>query len=111
MSNVKTSKGSIAKSILDAMSREELTATAKAAGIKVGKSKADTVKNIMTEADKGRDGRAQLKLSFSLSFKPADDSAQRITFLAKRFRTYVSGPGMGDETIVTPTNPIHGSAE
>ena len=45
----------------------------------------------------------------TVSFKPADGSASRVTYFGKTLRTYISGPGKGDETWLTPADAAPGS--
>lgn len=103
---VATSKPVAANSLFESMTREELADTAKALGIPVGKSRANTIANL----SKGIASNAvQVKCMFTLSFKPADGSALRKTVFGKTFRTYVSGPGKGNETWLTPAQATEGS--
>ena len=101
-----TSKPIVAAPLFDSMTREELAATAKSVGVPVGKSKANTIANL-TKAI--ADGKAQIKMVCTVSFKPADGSASRVTHFGKTLRTYVSGPGKGDETWLTPDAAVTGS--
>jgi hypothetical protein len=103
-----TSKSIVAAPLFNSMTREELAATAKALGLNVGKSKANTIANL----DKAvTAGKAQIKMVCTISFKPADGSACRKTHFGRTMRTYVSGPGKGDETWLTPANAVSGSPE
>ena len=103
---VTTSKPSVAAPLFDSMTREELAATAKALGVPVGKSRANTIANL-TKAVAA--GKAHVKAVCTISFKPADGSASRVTYFGKTLRTYVSGPGLGDTTWLTPANALCGS--
>src|ERR1035441_3080544 len=103
-----TSKSNIAAPLFNSMSREELAATAKALGLNVGKSKANTIANM----DKAvAAGKAQIKMVCTISYKPADGSARRMTYLGRTLRTYVSGPGKGNETWLVPAAAVSGSPE
>jgi hypothetical protein len=105
-SKVVTSKPAAAAVLFDSMSREELAATAKSLGVSVGKSRANTIANL-TKAVAA--GKAQVKLVCTVSFKPADGSASRVTYLGRTLRTYVSGPGKGNETWLMPAAAVTGS--
>ena len=102
--NVKTSNPAIARPLLDSMTRDELRALATSLKVKQGKSSKNTIINIETAI---KEGKAQVKAVFTVSVKPADGSASRVTYLGKTLRTYVSGPGKGDETWLT--TPVSGS--
>ena len=106
MPKIITSKPTVAAPLFDSMSREELAATAKSLGVTVGKSRANTIANL-TKAVAA--GRAQIKMVCTVSFKPADGSASRVTYLGRTLRTYVSGPGKGDETWLNPAAAVTGS--
>ena len=106
MPKINTSKNTVAAPLFDSMSREELAATAKALGVPVGKSRANTIANLNKAVTAGK---AQVKMVCTISFKPADGSASRVTYFGKTLRTYVSGPGKGDETWLTPANAVGGS--
>ena len=101
-----TSKPTVAVPLFDSMTREELAALAKSLGVSVGKSKANTIANLNKAVAAGK---AQIKMVCTLSFKPADGSASRVTYFGKTLRTYVSGPGKGDETWLTPDAAVTGS--
>lgn len=103
---VTTSKPSVAAPLFDSMTREELAATAKALGVPVGKSRANTIANLNKAVTANK---AHVKMVCTISFKPADGSASRVTYFGKTLRTYVSGPGKGDETWLTPANAVGGS--
>ena len=107
-SKISTSKPTVAAPLFDSMSREELAATAKSLGVSVGKSRANTIANL-TKAVAA--GKANVKMVCTISFKPADGSASRVTYFGKTLRTYVSGPGKGDETWLTPVAAVTGSPE
>ena len=94
--------------LFESMTREELAATAKSVGASVGKSRANTIANL-TKAVAA--GKANVKMVCTISFKPADGSASRVTYFGKTLRTYVSGPGKGDETWLTPVAAVTGSPE
>ena len=102
------SKSTIALPVLETMSIEHLRGVAKAAGVKVGKSKKDTVANLAKAIDAGA---LHFKAGFTLSVNPAKpgEQSQRITYFGARFRTYLSGPGAENEVIITPDAPVHGS--
>lgn len=105
-SKIATSKSAIAKPVLDTMTREDLAATAKALNVPVGKSKANTVANLCKAID---NGKAHFKAQCTLSFKPDDGSASRTTYYGATLRTYVSGPGKGNEVWLTPATATPGS--
>ncbi len=96
--------------LLENMSRTDLNGVAKAAGVKIGKSKANTVANVAAAitADK-----LHGKVGFSLSINPTvpgcGQPSQRMTHYAAVFRTYLSGPGQENEVRVHPTAPVAGS--
>lgn len=106
MPKIVTSKPTVATALFDSMSREELASTAKSLGVSVGKSRANTIANL-TKAVAAN--KAHVKCVCTVSFKPADGSASRVTYFGKTLRTYVSGPGKGDETWLTPANAVGGS--
>lgn len=93
--SVKTSKAVNFRPLLASMTREELTGVAKALNVPVGKSQKNTITNLEKAID---EGKAHVKSVFTISFKPDDGSASRVTYFGKTLRTYVSGPGHGDET-------------
>ena len=106
-SKVVTSKPSIADPLFESMTREELAALAKSLGGSVGKSRANTIANL-TKAVAA--GKAQVKMVCTVSFKPDDGSASRVTYLGRTLRTYVSGPGLGNDTWLAPdASPLPGS--
>ena len=105
-SKIETSKPTVAAPLFESMTREELASIAKSLGVSVGKSRANTIANL-TKAVAA--GRAQIKMVCTVSFKPADGSASRVTYFGKTLRTYVSGPGKGDETWLTPVAAVTGS--
>jgi len=104
------SKANILIPLLNNMSRQDLAGVAKAANAKVGKSKANTVANVV---DAIANGKIHGKVGFSLSTNPTEpgsgQSTQRMTHYAAVFRTYLSGPGQENEIRVTPDVPVHGS--
>ena len=106
MSKIVTSSPTVAAPLFDSMSREELAATAKSVGAPVGKSRANTIANL-TKAVAA--GKAQVKMVCTVSFKPTDGSASRVTYLGRTLRTYVSGPGKGTETWLVPSAAVTGS--
>jgi hypothetical protein len=106
MPKIVTSKSSVVRPLFESMSREHLASTAKALGVNVGKSKGNTVDNMVKAT---ATGQAQVKVYYTISFKPADGSAQRRTFYSATLRTYVSGPGEGNAVQITPDNAIAGS--
>ena len=107
-SKIVTSKPTVAAPLFESMTREELAATAKAVGAPVGKSRANTIANLTKAVGAGL---AQVKMVCTVSFKPVDGSASRITYLGRTLRTYVSGPGKGNETWLTPAAAFTGSPE
>ena len=107
-SKIVTSKPSVAATLFDSMTREDLAATAKNLGVPVGKSRASTIANLIKAVGTGK---AQVKMVCTVSFKPADGSARRITHYGRTLRTYVSGPGKGTETWLWPSAPVAGSPE
>ena len=108
MNKIVTSKNTVAAPLFDSMTREELAATAKALGVPVGKSKAATIANLNKAVTANQ---AQVKMVCTISFKPADGSACRKTYFGRTLRTYVSGPGLGNDTWLTPANAVAGSPE
>ena len=94
------------KPLLENLSAANLNSTAKALGVKSGKSKKATIENILKAGDAGA---ANLKVQFTVSFKPADGSAKRVTYLGANFRNYTSGPGEQDLVWLTPDNAAPGS--
>jgi hypothetical protein len=107
-SKIVTSKPTVAAPLFDSMSREELAATAKSLGVTVGKSRANTIANLTKAV---ADGKAQIKMVCTVSFKPADGSASRVTYFGKTLRTYINGPGKGDEVWLSPSAAVTGSPE
>jgi hypothetical protein len=106
MAKVKTSSPSIATPLFASMSRDELRALATSLNVPRGKSNKDTIANLEKAV---KDGKAHVKSVCTVSFKPADGSASRVTYFGKTLRTYVSGPGKGDETWLTPAEKVTGS--
>ena len=104
--NVKTSKATVAAALLASMTRDELRAVATSINVPRGKNAKDTAANLSKAI---ADGKLHFKASCTLSFKPDDGSASRTTYFGKTLRTYVSGPGKGDETWLTPANAVGGS--
>jgi hypothetical protein len=103
---VKTSNPAIARPLLASMTRDELRAVATSLNVSRGKNAKDTAANLEKAI---ADGKAHVKAVCTISFKPADGSASRVTYFGKTLRTYVSGPGKGDETWLTPAAPVSGS--
>lgn len=103
---VKTSKAAVVAVLLSSMTRDELRAVATEIGVPRGKNAKDTAANLQKAV---ADGKLNFKASCTLSFKPEDGSAPRKTYFGKTLRTYVSGPGKGDETWLTPANAVQGS--
>jgi len=104
------SKANIAVPALKTMSIEHLKATAKAAGVPVGKSKKAVVTNL-TNAIKT--GKVHCKLYFALSTNPAKpgEPTQRKYHYTATLRTYTSGPGEENTVQITPAVPIEGKAD
>ena len=98
-----TSKPAAASVLIASMSTEELDAVAVAVGVQVGKTRSVTVSRLNKAI---ADGKAQVKMVCTVSFKPADGS--RITYCGRTLRTYVSGPGQGNCTWMLPANAIQG---
>ena len=101
-----TSNASNFRPLLTSMTRDELRAVATALNVPRGKNSKDTIANLETAIDAGK---AQVKAVFTISFKPEDASAPRLTHFGKTLRSYVSGPGSGDETWLVPANAVEGS--
>lgn len=102
----KTSKATVAAALLASMTRDELRAVATKINVPRGKNAADTIKNLQQAV---ADGKLHFKGVCTLSFKPSDGSASRVTYFGKTLRTYVSGPGLGDNTWLTPAQAVSGS--
>jgi hypothetical protein len=94
--------------LLDSMSRDELRELAKTIGVPTGKDKKNSIINLGQAI---RDGKLHFKASCTLSVNPAKqgEPSQRVTYFGKNLRTYVSGPGKGNETWLTPQNAVKGS--
>jgi histidyl-tRNA synthetase len=103
---IATSNAAAVAPLFESMTREELAATAKALGVSVGKSRANTIANL-NKAIAAQ--KAQVKAVYTVSFKPADGSASRVTFFGRTLRTYVSGPGLGNDTWLMPSAAVTGS--
>ncbi len=103
--SVKTAKAVNFRPLLASMSREELSATAKALNVPCGKSAKNTIANLETAID---EGKAHVKVVFTISFKPDDGSASRKTYFGKTLRSYVTH-GQGDQTWLVPENAAVGS--
>lgn len=82
------------------MSGDDLRATAKALGVKCGKSLKDTLANMVKAA---KDGNVHVKSAWTISFKPADGQTPRQTFYSATARNYISGPGKGNEVHFAPS--------
>jgi len=106
MKKIVTSKNTVAAPLFNSMTRDELASVAKALGVPVGKSRANTITNLNKAVTAKQ---AHVKLVCTVSFKPADGSASRVTYFGKTLRTYVSGPGLGDNTWLTPATAASGS--
>ena len=102
------SKSIIASPVLETMSVEDLRGVAKAAGVKVGKSRKDTVANLTAAIDAGV---LHFKSSVTFSTNPAKpgEPTQRMTHYAAVLRTYTSGPGDENKVLITPAAPVSGS--
>lgn len=102
------SKSTIAVPVLATMSVEDLRGVAKAAGVKCGKSRKDTVANLTEAIDAGA---LHFKADVTLSVNPAKpgEPTQRKTYYAATFRTYTSGPGDENKVWITPAAPVNGS--
>lgn len=103
-----TSTAAASIPLFDTMSREELTQMAKTIGVPVGKSRMNTITNLTHAV---REGKLHFKAHCTLSTNPAKqgESSKRITYFGKTLRTYVSGPGKGNETWITPDAAVPGS--
>jgi len=97
------SKPNIALPVLETRSTGDLRATAKAAGVKVGKSKKDTIASLLAAIAAGT---LHFKSQVTLSFKPEDGSASRQTFYGATLRTYTSGPGAENDVWHPATKPV-----
>ena len=104
MPKIVTSKSNVAQAALETSSREELAATAKALGVPVGKSKANTIANLIKAGDAGK---VHFKTQLTVSFKP--EGGTRTTYLGRTLRNYISGPGKGNETWLVPAAAVTGS--
>jgi len=106
MKKIVTSQNTVAAPLFNSMTREELASVAKALGVPVGKSRANTITNLNKAVTAKQ---AHVKMDCTISFKPADGSARRVTYFGKTLRTYVSGPGLGNYTWLTPDKAVSGS--
>ncbi len=104
--SIKTSNASNFRPLLASMTRDELRAVASALNVPRGKNAKDTIANLEKAI---AEGKAHIKAVCTISFKPEDGSASRKTYFGKTLRTYVSGPGKGDETWLTPAAAVSGS--
>ena len=102
------SKSIIAVPAIESMSTENLRATAKAAGVKVGKSRKDTTANLLAAIDSGA---VHFKANVYFSTNPAKqgETTKRVQFYGATLRTYKSGPGFENTVFITPAAPVHGS--
>ena len=102
-SNAKTAIGA-----LDSLSLVHLRATAKAAGIKTGKTRKATTENMLAAIAAGG---LHYKSDFTLSVNPAKqgEPTQRVTYYAATLRTYKSGPGAENQVWITPDMAKKGS--
>ena len=100
----KNIKSAVPQAALETLSREELAAVAKSLGLPVGKSKSNSIANIVKA---GAAGKVHFKTQFTVSFKP--NGGSRMTYFGKTMRNYVSGPGQSDETWLTPASATAGS--
>lgn len=94
--NIKTTSPTLALPLLQSMSRDDLRAVATNLGVPRGKNREDTIANL---ADAVEEGKAHIKANWTISFKPADGSKSRETYFVGMNRTYISGPGKGNEVI------------
>lgn len=87
-------KNKLITDLLNTMSREELSGTAKALGCSVGKSKGNTVTNIgKAIADK----TARCTIQFTLRTNSDPTATTAPTVFSRKFRTHKD-----DKTVVTP---------
>ena len=102
------SKSIIAAPILDTMTLNDLRATAKAAGVKTGKTRKNTTQNMLAAIDSGA---LHFKSDVTLSVNPAKpgEITKRVTYFGGTFRTYKSGPGFENHVWLTPAAPVKGS--
>lgn len=100
----KTSKSTIARPVLDSMTEADLKATCKALGLKHGKTKKSAIAALSKAVD---EGKAHFKCQASISFKP--EGGTRTTYYGTTLRTYVSGPGKGNDVWLTPAAAVSGS--
>ena len=93
---------------LQTMSTTDLRNTAKACGLQIGKSKANTVANLSAAI---KSGKVHFKSYFTLSTNPAKpgEASQRVTHYAATLRTYKSGPGDENTVHITPSAPVNAS--
>ena len=95
-SKINILKAAIAAVVLNSMTRDDLRAVASAINVPRGKNASDTIANLTQAVE---DGKLNCKLQTALTFKPADNSKDRETFYVSTLRTYVSGPGKGNEKL------------
>lgn len=102
------SKSSIAVPAIETMSTEHLRGVAKAAGVKVGKSRKDTTKNLLAAIDAGA---IHFKSNVYFSTNPAlpGETTKRVQYYGATLRTYKSGPGFENTVFITPAAPVPGS--
>lgn len=98
----------IAVPAIETMTAADLTNTAKACGVPVGKSKKVTLANLTSAI---KTGKVHFKSYFTLSTNPAlpGEPTQRVTHYAATLRTYKSGPGEENTVHITPATAIKGS--
>jgi len=106
MSKIVISNPATVAPLLNSMTRDELRAVATSLNVPRGKNAKDTITNLMKAVAANK---VQVKMDCTISFKPADGSKGRVTYFGKTLRTYVSGPGLGNFTYITPANPVEGS--
>ncbi len=103
-----TSKAANFIPLLSSMSKDELKAVATSLNVPHGKSNKAAIANLAKAID---EDKAHVKVVFTISYKAADGTEGRRTYFGKTFRSYVSGPGSGDETWLSPVSapPVSGS--
>jgi len=100
------SKSNIAVNHLENMAVENLRALAKAAGVPVGKSKKNTIANLLPAIDSGK---LHCKCDVYFSTNPAQpgEPTQRKYLYHATERTYTSGPGQENVVHITPDAPLN----
>lgn len=106
-SNIQVSAAAIATVVLASMTRDDLRAVAKSIGVPTGKDRKNTETNLKAAIAAGK---LHCKLQTALTFKPDDGSADRKTFYVSTLRTYISGPGKGNEKLYCVPLPAKDSA-